>query len=141
MRLSANSYRRRIDLLGRKNIGPQIVNETGDLQSHFAGLVGNHVKAVVIPLHAGFVRYGRSELVIPGALEGVVIGMNRTARRKGGQRLHVGRLLQVMSISVGDRKLIGIVEVVIQAAGRQVFVCVVGKHSPPRSRTGLPESR
>ena len=53
--------------VGKKNVGSKIVNETRDLQSHLAGLVRNHVKAVVIPLHASFVRDGRSELVIPGA--------------------------------------------------------------------------
>src|ERR1700722_5331977 len=79
--------------VGKKNVGSKIVNETRDLQSHLAGLVGHHVKAVVIPLHATFVRDGRTELVIPGALEGVVIVMDRTARRKRGQRLNVRGLL------------------------------------------------
>ncbi len=68
--------------VGNKNVGSKIVNETGNLQSHLAGLVGNHVKAVVIPLHPSFVRDGRSELVIPGALEGVVIGHESNCPRK-----------------------------------------------------------
>ena len=108
---------------------PRLLIKPGNLESHLPWCVGDHSKAVVIPLRAGLILCARTELVIPGALQIIVIVVNRTARRKGGQRLHVGRFLQVMSIPVRERKLVARVEAVIQSARRQVLVRVVRKDS------------
>src|ERR1700722_7747931 len=102
--------------VGKKNVSSKIIDKTRNLQSHFPWCVGDHSKTVVIPLRAGLILCARTELVIPGGLEIIVIVVNRTARRKSGQGLHVGRLLQVMSIPVGERKLVARVDAVVQSA-------------------------
>ena len=66
--------------VGKENVGSEIVNETRDLKSHLSWFIGDHVKAVVIPLHASFILRGWGKLVIPGGLHIAVIGVRRTAR-------------------------------------------------------------
>src|SRR5260370_17999664 len=103
--------------------------KTRDIKSCLPEHVGNHIKAVVIPLHAGFVRGVRAELVKPGAQERVVIGMNRASSRKARQRLQIGILLQVVGIAVPDKNLVSVAELVIEAAGCLVFARIEGKQS------------
>src|SRR5579863_3706309 len=115
--------------VGYENARSQVVDKTGNLESDLSRLIRNHVKAVIIPLHAGLVLRGRTELAEPGGLQGIVIGVDRTSRRKSRQRLHVWRLLQIVSIPVGYGEFIVRIEAVIQASRRQVFPRVVGKDS------------
>src|SRR5436190_514902 len=106
--------------IGQENLISQIC-ETWDIESHLASGVGNYVKVVVTPLHAGFIRSTRAELVEPGTLERVVIGMDRTSSRKARQGLHIGILFEVMHIAVAEEKLVLIAELVIEAAGSLVL--------------------
>ena len=66
--------------VGYKNARSQVIDKAGNLQSHLPRHVGNHIKAVIIPLNPGLVLGCRTELTKPAGLQGVVIGVDRTTR-------------------------------------------------------------
>ena len=116
--------------VGYEDIRPQIIDEAGNLKSHLSGHVRNHIEAVVIPLYPRLVLHRRCELaVISGGLQIIVIGMDRTSRRKSRQRLHIRRLLEIVAIPVGNRNFVVRVEAMVQTTRRQVFPRVVWKDS------------
>src|SRR5882672_12403246 len=104
---------------GQEDVRPQI-RKTRDIESHLPWLSGNNVKTIVVPLHARFVLRSRAESVKPCGLERVVVVMNGTAPREAGQGLHVGILFPVVPEAVVNRELVGLVEMVIKAAGGKV---------------------
>jgi hypothetical protein len=59
--------------VGQENVRSQVIDKTWNLESHLRRLVRNHVEAVVIPLHAGLVLGGCTELVIPGKLQIAIV--------------------------------------------------------------------
>ncbi len=83
MTLSAISVAAQNREVGQEDVGSQIVYETGNLESYLTGFVRNHVEAVVIPLKPELVLGGRAELVVPGALQVVVVVVDRAARGEG----------------------------------------------------------
>jgi hypothetical protein len=90
---------------GQKDLSSEI-REARDIESYLPGLIRNHVKVVVTPLRAGFVRGVRAEEVEPGTLDRAVICVDRTAPRQARQRLHIGIILQVVCIAVTDINLV-----------------------------------
>src|SRR5260370_14735073 len=105
-----------------------------DIQSYLAEHIRNHVKAVIIPLRAGFVQGVRTELVKPGTLERVVILVDGTAPRKASQRLQVWILLQVVRIAVAENSLLPVAELVIEAAGPLTLAHPVAREPAVSSR-------
>src|SRR5205807_9955429 len=59
--------------------------ETGDIQSCLAGLIGNDIKVVIVPLRARFVMGPRAGGVEPGGMERVVIVVDGAAAREARQ--------------------------------------------------------
>src|ERR1700723_2051539 len=107
--------------VGEKNVRSQVIDKAWNLKTRLSRFIRNHVEVVVIPLHAGLILCGWGELVIPADLEIVVVGVNRTARRESSQGLHVGRLFEIVSISVGYGKLIIRFKTVIEGTCCKVF--------------------
>ncbi len=115
--------------LGQKDVRSQVIHKAGNLQSGLSGFVRNDVEVVIVKLQAEFVLSCGAELMVKSGQNVVVIGFDRAACRKARQRLHVGILLPIVSISVGDSYLVRIAESVIEPPGRQVFPGVVREES------------
>src|ERR1700683_2950087 len=99
--------------VGYENARSQIVDKTGNLESHLSRHIRNHVKAVVIPLHPGLVLPCWTELAEPGGLQSIVISVDRTSCGISRQRLQIWRLLQIVCIPVGHSEFIVRIKVVI----------------------------
>jgi serine/threonine protein kinase HipA of HipAB toxin-antitoxin module len=62
-------------------------------------------------------------------LQGIVVVVDRTSRRKSGKGIHVRRFLQIVSIPVGQGNLIVRSNAVIQAYRSLIFPRVERKDS------------
>src|SRR5437667_11314941 len=79
---------------GQKDLRSEIA-VTWNVESHFAGHIWNDIKVRVIPLQLQGVLRRFAEPVEPRRLNCVVIGVDGTPARETGQRLDIGRLLQI----------------------------------------------
>src|SRR5205085_11824816 len=113
----------------QEDVGSQIVDESEDLQPYFSRLIGDDVKAVVIPLQPELVLGLRTERVVPAELNVVVIIMSRAACRKACQRLHVRVFLEVMPVAVAQIELVVVAEAMVQPSGSKILARVVVKHA------------
>src|SRR5580704_7454820 len=67
---------------GQEDVRSQIIHKAGDLQSGFPGFVRYDPGVVVVKLQPKFILSGGAELMVIGGQNVIVIGANRTARRK-----------------------------------------------------------
>src|ERR1700739_3078785 len=89
--------------VGQEDVRSNIVDKTGDLQSHLCRHVGENVEAIVVPLYPGLVLRVRTDLAVPGSLQIIVVAVDRTSRRKSSQRIYVRRFLQIVPVPGGPR--------------------------------------
>src|SRR5258708_53575 len=111
--------------LGQKDVGSQVIHKAGDLQSGLPGFVWNDMEEVIVKLQAQFVLSCGAELMVKGGQNVVIIGFDRAACRKARQRLHVGILLVIVSVSVSHANLVRITAPIIEPSGPQVLAGVV----------------
>ena len=100
-----------------------------NIEADFCRNVRNYVKSGVVELRLQCILGGLAEHVKPSRPQRVVIGMDGTAAREAGQRLHIGRLLQIVRVVVAQEKLIFIIQMVIQAEGGLITVRVERKYA------------
>src|SRR5208282_2175400 len=67
-------------ILGEKDVGPNIVDKSGNLQTRLSGGVGVNMEEIVVVLKTKFVLFGGAELMIPGSQPIVVIIARGAAR-------------------------------------------------------------
>src|SRR5258708_2385277 len=111
--------------LRQKDVRSQVIHKAGDLQSGFSGFVRNDVEVVIVKLQAEFVLSCGAELMVKSGQNIVVVSFDRAACRKARQRLHVGILLVIVSVSVSHANLVRITETMIEPSGPQVLAGVV----------------
>src|SRR5215510_2815018 len=112
-RYVVGKFKSRISGLARQKYVRAKRAEARHIKAGLRRNVWNDIKAAVTELPAQFVLSTGAEFVKPCALDGAVVGVNRTPARESGQRLHVGVLFIVMRKVVAQIHLISIAELVI----------------------------
>ena len=113
----------------QEDVGPQIVDESEDLQSYLSRLVGNHIEAVVIPLDPELVLRLRTKRVVPPELNVVVVIVDRAARRKACQGLHIRVFLEIVAIPIAQIELVVFAKMMVHAPRGKVLAGVVVEHA------------
>ncbi len=83
------------------------------------------MEVVIVKLQAEFVLRRGAELMVKSGQDVVVVSFDRAACRKAREGLHIGILLVIVSVSVGQVNLVRITETMIEPPGPQVLPGVV----------------
>src|SRR5205085_1773505 len=111
---------------GEEDIGAEAA-KAGNIEPHLRRGIGEHIEIRIVVLEPQLVGRLGAELMEPSSLSGVVKGVKLGAARETDQRLDIGVRLLVVCKAVAEVRLVGGVELVIEAARQKIFRSAEGE--------------